>query len=327
MTPNRTVVLSRSDVQQLIDFKDLIPALEQVFCQYGNGQTLGTGLLHMNAVDGDFHIKAGGYGKYFGVKVNGGFFQNQARYGIPAIQGCIVLSDATSGYPLAVLDSVEITGQRTAATTALAALHLAKKTSRVLTVFGTGRQGRLHVEGMVQTLELEQVYVVGRDHEKAEHLAQEMALLLRIPIEATENAAAAVEKSDIVVTCTPSQAPLFSAVNVRPGTFVAAIGADGPGKQELDPALFERSTIVVDILSQCVKAGEFQHALKDGRVTDQVAAELGEVIALKKPGRVTEDEIIIFDSTGTALQDVAAAALVYERALETCRGNRINLFE
>jgi alanine dehydrogenase len=321
MTATSTVVLGRSDVQKLIDFNELIDALEEVFRQYGHGQTLGTGFLHINALDGEFHIKAGGNVAYFGVKVNGGFFQNEARYGMPAIQGCIVLSDATNGYPLALLDSVEITGQRTAATTALAALCLARKNSRVLTVIGTGRQGRLHVERLVQTLNLEQVYVVGRDQAKAESLSREMGELLAIPVETIEDAGAAVRKSDIVVTCTPSRTPLFSADDVRPGTFVAAVGADGPGKQELDPALFDRSRIVVDILSQCLRAGELQHAAKD-----RVHTELGEVVAGKKPGRLTEDEIIIFDSTGTALQDVAAAALVYEHALQTSRGSRIDLF-
>lgn len=330
MTPTvrtGTLVLGRSDIKDLLNFADLISALEQVFISYGNGQTLGTGLLHVNAVGGEFHVKAGGTQQYFGVKVNGGFFENPARFRMPAIQGCIILADARNGLPLAIMDSIEITGLRTAATTALAARYLARKNARVLTVIGTGRQGRLHVEGLAKEFHLEQVYVVGRDPVKAELLAQELGLSLAIPVHAPSNVSVAVLAADIVVTCTPSREPLFETDAVKPGTFVAAIGADGPGKQELDPSLFEGSRIVVDILSQCVHAGELQHALKAGRVTkDQVHAELGEVAAGKKPGRVTDDEITIFDSTGTALQDLAAASLVYEKALTAGRGTSFNLF-
>jgi ornithine cyclodeaminase/alanine dehydrogenase-like protein (mu-crystallin family) len=149
---------------------------------------------------------------------------------------------------------------------------------------------------------------------------------LNVPIEATTDVRGAVRASGIVVTCTASRALLFPAEDVQPGTFIAAVGADAPGKQELDPDLLRRTKIVVDLTIQCVKVGELQHAISAGLLTpEKVYAELGEIVAGKKPGRLSDDEIIIFDSTGTALQDVAAAALVYERAIETSRGERINL--
>jgi alanine dehydrogenase len=147
MTPtvsNATVLLNRSDIRSLMNFKDFLDAMEQVFRLHGGGQTLSTGLLHIDALDGEFHVKAGGIQKntnnraYFGVKVNGGFFHNEERYGLPSVQGCILLFDATTGSPLALLDSVDITRQRTAATTTLAALHLAKKHSQTMTVIGLG---------------------------------------------------------------------------------------------------------------------------------------------------------------------------------------------
>ena len=335
MTPtlsNATVVLNRSDIRSLINFKDFLDAMERVFRLYGCGQTLSTGLLHIDSLDGEFHVKAGGIQEsndnrgYFGVKVNGGFFHNEERYGLPSIQGCILLFDATTGSPLALLDSVDITRQRTAATTTLAALHLAKKHPQTITVIGTGRQARVHLEGMVPLLEPQRVYVAGRELTKCQRLADEMSPDLNVPIEATTDVRGAVRASDIVVTCTASRAPLFQSDDVQPGTFIAAVGADAPGKQELDPDLFQRSKIVVDLTIQCVKVGELQHAIGTGLLTpEKVHAELGEIVAGKKPGRLSDDEIIIFDSTGTALQDVAAAALVYERAIETSRGERINL--
>jgi alanine dehydrogenase len=335
MTPtlsNATVVLNRSDIRSLINFKDFLDAMERVFRLYGCGQILSTGLLHIDSLDGEFHVKAGGIQEsndnrgYFAVKVNGGFFHNEERYGLPSIQGCILLFDAITGSPLALLDSVDITRQRTAATTTLAALHLAKKHPQTITVIGTGRQARVHLAGMVPLLEPQRVYVAGRELTKCRRLADEMSPDLNVPIEATTDVRGAVRASGIVVTCTASRALLFPAEDVQPGTFIAAVGADAPGKQELDPDLLRRTKIVVDLTIQCVKVGELQHAISAGLLTpEKVYAELGEIVAGKKPGRLSDDEIIIFDSTGTALQDVAAAALVYERAIETSRGERINL--
>ena len=179
---------------------------------------------------------------------------------------------------------------------------------------------------MVRLLEPQRVYVVGRELTKSKRLADEMSQDLSVPAEASTDVRGAVRASDIVVTCTASRAPLLPADDVQPGTFIAAVGADAPGKQELDPHLFQRSKIVVDLTIQCVKVGELQHAIGAGLLTpEKVHAELGEIVARKKPGRLSDDKTIIFDSTGTALQDVAAAALIYERAIETSRGEQINL--
>jgi ornithine cyclodeaminase/alanine dehydrogenase-like protein (mu-crystallin family) len=127
---------------------------------------------------------------------------------------------------------------------------------------------------------------------------------------------AALAQSDICVTCTPSHAPFVARGDLAPGTFVAAVGADSEGKQELAADLVASSAVIVDLGEQCASIGELHHALDAGLMTvDQVRAELGEVVTGKKPGRISDDEIVIFDSTGTALQDVATASLVYERAV------------
>lgn len=315
--PPAILMLNRNEVRALLRFKDVLSAMERVFRLHGNGRTLSTGLLHIDAEDGEFHVKAGGiHGTteirgYFGVKVNGGFFQNPKRHTLPSIQGSILLVDSSTGSPLALMDSLEITGLRTAATTTLAAQLLGQKQARTLTIFGTGRQAHIHLDGMIPVLKPQRTYVVGRELEKAERLAEEVASAHGVAVVPTTDATNAVHSSEIVVTCTASRAPLFRADDVQPGTFIAAVGADSPGKQELDPKLFERCTTVADIRTQCLHAGELQHAGPN----HQVCAELGEIVAGKKPGRTQDREIIVFDSTGTALQDVAAAALVYELAL------------
>jgi len=136
----------------------------------------------------------------------------------------------------------------------------------------------------------------------------------------------AVLQSDICVTCTPSRQFYLRREHIAPGTFVAAVGADNEDKQELDPTLLGRSKVVVDLVEQCATIGELHHAL-DQKVMnkDQVHAELGEVVAATKPGRTSNDEVIVFDSTGMALQDVVTSALVYEKAKQQGAGTTIEI--
>ena len=151
---------------------------------------------------------------------------------------------------------------------------------------------------------------------------------LAISIQAVEDLASAVSKSDVVITCTPSKKPFMMKEFVTPGTLVASIGSDSPDKHELGVSLMHETKVVVDILEQCVMAGELHHALEaDILSKDGVHAEIGQVVAGKKPGRESEDEIIIYDATGTALQDTAAAALCYEKAIKKQIGRYINFFE
>ena len=170
------------------------------------------------------------------------------------------------------------------------------------------------------------MFVYDSDRATCEKFAHERAATLGIPVEVADDLPTAVRQSDIVVTCTPAHEPLIHVADVRPGTFVAGVGADNEDKQELDPALLARATVVVDSLEQCATIGDLHHALKAGVVArSSVHAELGQIIAGLRPGRTSLDEITVFDSTGTALQDVAAAAMVYERALAAGAGTRVDL--
>jgi ornithine cyclodeaminase/alanine dehydrogenase-like protein (mu-crystallin family) len=288
-------------------------------------------VLSVPARDGGFHIKAAGLQldrTYFAAKINGNFFQNTPRFGLPNIQGVIVLCDGDNGYPLAVMDSIEITIVRTGAATAVAAKYLARQDSQVATICGCGNQGRIQLRALTRVRPLQRAYAFDADAGQARRFADAMSAELGIEVTAISDLARAVAQSDICVTCTPSRQPFLNRGEVRPGTFIAAVGADSPEKQELDPALLASNPVVVDILEQCATIGELHHALEQGLVTRaDVRAELGEVIVGRKPGRASDAETIIFDSTGTALQDVAAAAIVYEKALSAGRGVGLNLSE
>jgi alanine dehydrogenase len=323
------LVLSRRDVAALLSLEECIVAVERAFRLHAEGKTPPPGVLGIHAGEGGFHIKAAGLTltrPYFAAKTNANFSANPARFGLPAIQGIVTLFDAENGAPLAVMDSIEITIVRTGAATAVAAKHLARRDVAVATICGCGNQGRSQLKALKAVLPLKRVYAFDTDRAQAERFAAAMSAELGIGVEVAGDLGRAVGQSGVCVTCTPARRPFLRRVDVAPGTFVAAVGADSEDKQELDPALLASSTVVVDILEQCATIGELHHALAGGLMTRaDVHAELGEVVAGRKPGRTSTDEVIIFDSTGTALQDVAAAAVVYEKARAAQRGLVLDL--
>lgn len=324
-----TLILTRRDVAALLSIEECNQAVEHVFRLYGEGKTQAPGVLGVHARDGGFHIKAGLLQlnrSYFAAKINANFPNNPKRLGLPTIQGVIVLSDAANGFPLAVMDSTEITAQRTAAATAVAAKYLARPESKTLTICGCGVQGRTSLRALMCLFPLEQVFVYDIDSTRSEKFVSDLSKELAIAINAVDQLEGATLQSDICVTCTPSRQFFLQRKHISPGTFVAAVGADNEDKQELDPTLLGGSKVVVDLVEQCATIGELHHALDQKVMTkDQVHAELGEVVAATKPGRTSNDEIIVFDSTGMALQDVVTSALVYEKARQQRAGTTIEL--
>lgn len=325
------LILCRDDVASLFTLDEYIDAVESAFAAYANGRTLQPALMHVDGVGGEFHVKAGGLDvggcTYFGLKANGGFFGNPER-GKPAIQGVIYLADATDGTPLAILDSIHITIQRTGAATAVAARYLARKDSSVVTICGAGRQGRIQLASLTQVFAVKHAYVWDRNATVADRFASEMSAAYEIPVTRIARPVDGTRESDIVVTCTPSHEPFIGPADIEPGTFVAAVGADSPEKQELDSRLLAKGTVVTDITAQCARVGELHHAIDASpplmRVED-VHAELGDVIVGRKSGRQSQKEITIYDATGTALQDTACAAAIYAKAIDAGRGTRIAL--
>jgi ornithine cyclodeaminase/alanine dehydrogenase-like protein (mu-crystallin family) len=314
-----TLVLTRLDVQRLLAWDECIAAVEAAFLLHAEGRSLAPGVLAVPSREGGFHVKAAGLHLdrvYFAAKTNANFPNNPSRHGLPAIQGVVVLCDADDGRLLAVMDSIELTIRRTAAATAVAARWLARPDAEVLTVCGGGQQGRAHLRALARVLSLRHAFVFDKDQAAARACADELQAELGIDITPVPDHVEAVRASDVCVTCTPSRQPFLLRAQVRAGTFVAAVGADSPDKQELDPALLAAGVVVADVLEQCASMGELHHALAAGALgRADVHAELADLVTGRKPGRRSSDEITIFDSTGTALEDVAAAAVVYERAL------------
>jgi alanine dehydrogenase len=327
--PSPALLLTRSDVADLLDLDACIAAVEDAFRRHGEGGTV-TGVLGIHVPGGGFHIKAGvlRLGRpYFAAKTNANFPNNPATHGLPTIQGVIVLADAELGTPLALLDSGEITTLRTGAATAVAAKYLARADARTAAIIGCGNQGRVQLRALQRVRPLARVRVYDRDRGRADEFARALAPELGLNIEVASDPRAAARTSDIVVTCTPAREPVLDVADVAPGSFIAAVGADNPDKQEIAPALLAASRVVVDVLEQAATIGDLHHAIAAGAMTVDDVCELGQIVAGRLPGRRTPTETIVFDSTGMALQDVAAAAAVYERALAAGRGTPVRLAE
>ena len=208
----------------------------------------------------------------------------------PAIKGVIAVFDIHDGTPLAMLDSAPITTLRTAAATAVAAKYLARKDAKTLAIIGFGTQGRAHVDAIKRVRDIETIrtFDIGDTIDVAD--------------------------ADIIVTCTPSKTPILDARHLRPGMFIAGVGADNPEKHELSPALLASSRVIVDVLEQAATMGDLHHAIEAGVMTrEDVAGELADVVC-GRVMRTNDEEIFVFDSTGTGLQDLAAARVVVGRA-------------
>jgi alanine dehydrogenase len=324
-----TRLLTRGDVAALLTLDECIAAVEEAFALQGTGRALGPGVLGLHAPGGGFHIKTAGLGLsrlYVAAKLNANFPGNGPRWGLPTIQGVVVLSDGETGRPLALMDSTELTALRTGAATAVAARHLARPDVRVATIVGCGRQGRVQLAALTRVRRLERAWAVDRDPAIAARFADEMSRALALDVRPAGAVAEIAPLGDLCVTCTPSRVPLLHRADVAPGTFIAAVGADNEDKLEIDPALMAAGTVVVDSLEQCVAIGDLHHALAAGALAvADVHATLADVVAGHRPGRTSADEITIFDSTGVAIEDVAAAAVAYEKAIAAGRGLTIDL--
>jgi alanine dehydrogenase len=308
------LLLSAADVERLLTPAACIAAVEDAFRQLAQGRVPAPAILGLHAGDGSFHVKAGllAAGRpYFAAKVNANFPGN-GRHGLPTIQGIVYLCDGASGAPLAIMDSGTITALRTAAASAVAAKYLAARDCDTALVCGCGGQALAQVRALQAVRPARRWLALDADSKKAAVFSDAASAILKVEVTPVTHLARAVGDSRVVVTCTTATRHFISRDMVQPGTFIAAVGADSDNKQEIDPQLLARAKVVTDLTAQAATIGDLHHAIACGAMRrEDVHAELGEVVAGMKPGRTRDDEIFVFDSTGTGLQDVAAAIAAY----------------
>ena len=312
------LLLPRSLVSRLATPNDYLCATRSAFADMAEGRTEISTVGHVRGLDGAFHIKAAGQPvverPLAVVKVNGNFPQNGGRHQLPTIQGFIALLDAQLGCVLALMDTIEITARRTAAATALAAQYLADPEAHTLGIIGCGVQARYHVQALAEIFRIDEVRYCDINDAAAQSFE---AFLHGASLQSTRacDARAACKAADIVVTLTPSTRAVLHVMDIAPGTFVAGVGADNPLKQELASDLLCASHVVVDSLAQASTMGDLHHAIERGEMSvGSVHCELADLVIGRMAGRTDKITRWVFDSTGLAVQDLAAARMVYELA-------------
>ena len=318
MTKQGTKFLTRSDIARLMSLDDYLLAAEEAFAGMATGRIGVPPPMHLAGAGGGFHIKgasSAGGSRHVAVKLNSNFPENPSERNLPTIQGVIVLADAADGSMLAIMDSMEVTLQRTAAATALAARHLARPDASTLAICGCGAQALAQLRALANVFSLQRVNLWDRDFERARAFAENFGGDPAIEMQAAPALDQATRDSGLIVTCTTATTPFLGPDCVSEGTFIAAVGADSPAKSEIMPELMARSVIVTDVLEQCAVMGDLHHAILAGkRARDDRYAELGEVVIGKSKPRINDSDIVVFDSTGTAAQDLTAALRIHQLA-------------
>lgn len=326
----KILLLSRKDVEKIVSMREVIEAVEEAFLAKGLGkvQMPPKSYIYFNRFQGDFRVMPA----YLedmgaaGVKIVNVHPKNPQKYGLPTVMATIFLLDPKTGAPLAIMDGTWITNMRTGAGGAVAAKYLARKDSHVVAMVGAGVQARTQLMALNEVLDIDEVRVSDAVKGKAKKYAEEMGKLLGIEIEPMTDVEKTIKGADIVVTVTTARGPIVKDEWISEGMHINAIGADAPGKQELDPEILKRAKIVVDDMKQALHSGEVNVPLSEGIIArGDIYAEFGEVITGKKPGRASRDEITIFDSTGLAIQDIATDWKVYQKAKKMGKGRKVEL--
>ncbi len=314
-------LLFESEIRSLMGPKEALEAVRDAFVKLARSEVMLPGVIGVVIPETrtEAHVK-GAYlrgAPFFSIKAASGSYNNPSK-GLPVSGGLVLVFDATTGFPRAILfDNGYLTDLRTGAAGALAADLLAKKEVGQVGIVGAGTQARFQLEALLGVRRPNSVVAWGRSLVKATAYANEMERRHGVRIKVVSSVEAAVEGSDVIVTVTPATQPLVRADWVGQGTHITAVGSDGPGKQELEAAVLGKADkVVADRLEQCLHYGEIHHAVGAGVMREEdVYAELGEIAAGVKKGRESDEEITIADLTGVGVQDAAVANRVVEDAL------------
>ncbi|MFW6119066.1 MAG: ornithine cyclodeaminase family protein [Planctomycetota bacterium] len=315
MTSRKTLLLKGSDVQAVLNIRDAIGAVEEVFRAYGEGRVQMPPKPYLDFGEGDLRCMPA-YCEEVGLATVKNVNSHPNNMDLPTVMATVTVFEPRTGFALAIMDGTYLTAMRTGAAGGVAASHLARPDSRVAGFVGAGRQAETQLAALLEVLPgLEQALFYDVDEGRATGLAARVKGndLLRAAACTLEEA---VRKADVLVTTTPVRDPLVRREWVQPGTHINAIGADAPGKQELEREVLGDARVVVDNWEQASHGGEINVAVTSGLMArEDIYADIGQIVAGKKEGRTSEGQITVFDSTGLAIQDLACAAHVYRQVM------------
>ncbi|MEP0814271.1 MAG: ornithine cyclodeaminase family protein [bacterium] len=327
-----TLILSRTDVQELLDMHTTIEILEPAFASLSAGKAVmptrtpikvedeGGLALFMPALIPDLGA--------LGAKIVTVYKENPSKFGIPNVLGTIVLLDKASGDPVCIMEGGFLTAMRTGGASGVATKHMARADSKVHVVFGTGVQARTQAWAVAAAAQgLQKCIVHSLDPPEMKHqFAEGILKLTGIQTSVAESAEAATREADILTLATSSAEPVISADWLKPGVHINGIGSHTANMREIDTETVVRSRIVCDHVASCkAEAGDFIIPANEGKWNwNAVVGELGEVVSGKVDGRTSNDEITLFKSVGLAIQDLSVARAVFQKALEKGRGLNFN---
>ena len=307
-----TLLLTRHDILNLITMPETLEAVEQAFTDYATGKAIMPTKAYLTLPNGDFRAMPASVPGAAGLKWVNVHPENQ-KLGLPTVMAIVIYSDPETGYPLAILDATELTAYRTGAAAAIASKYLARKDAKTLGLIGAGKQAQTQLLAHMEFFKFNEIKVFDRSPEAAVGF-KKIFPNLPVKVVGLEEACG----SDIICTLTPSRIPFLKFEWLKPGTHINAIGADAPGKEELEPEVLARSIVVVDDIEQSTHAGELNVPVAKGLfAASDIYATLGELTSGKKPGRIDRKSITVFDSTGLAIQDIATVRFIYKKALES----------
>jgi len=318
-----TLVLTQNEIEKILDMKDVMKAVENAFKLHGLGKTQMPAKIYLTFEKGDLRAMPACLNGKAGIKWVNSHPSNR-EVGLPTVMALLIYNDPETGFPLAVMDATHITNMRTGAAGGIAAMYLAKKDSRIFGFIGAGTQARTQIMALKEVFKVERVKVYDINKKSLNDFSK-FCEKMGIDIEVTD--AKNVCKCDVLTTSTPSRKPVVKNSWINEGMHINAIGADAPGKQELDEEILLRAKIVVDDYEQAIHGGEINVAISKGVIKrEDIYATLGEIITGVKKGR-EGNEITVFDSTGLAIQDIATASVVFEKAVKMGAGMKIKFFE
>jgi alanine dehydrogenase len=312
-----TLLLNGDDVQEHAALSEVVPAVEAAFAAFarGDAQMPAKSYIDLPAYNGDFRSMPAYLSTpewdAAGIKWINVHPDNPEKFDLPTVLGTMIYSDPETAFPLAILDGKELTQLRTGAAAAVATDYLAVADADSLGIVGAGVQSYTQLRAIAQVRDIERVVIADRDEDK---IARFIAAF-EDEFEVVGGSIAEAAACDVLSTVTPVESPIVPREAVGPHTHINAIGADAAGKHELDDGILLDSKLAIDDYEQTTHSGEINVPWSQGVLDDDdIHGSVGEIVIGEKPGRVAADGITVFDSTGLAIQDVAAARIAYEHA-------------
>jgi alanine dehydrogenase len=317
-----TLLLNKKEVRRLINIGDVISAVETAFKDYTANKGEMPSKVYLTAKEGDFRAMPASLPGEAGMKWVSVYPGNMAK-SLPTVMAVLIFNDPATGYPLAIMDASEITALRTAATSTIASKYLARKNPKTLGIVGAGYQSYHHIKAHCELFKFREILISDISPKAAGRLVDS---LINLPLRACS--IEETVQADIVCTLTPAHQPVVMKKWLKPGTHINAVGADAEGKEELEPSILNDATVIVDDLRQAIHAGEINVPVSKGLFKkEQIHATLGEIISGNKAGRINDEMITVFDSTGLAIEDIATAGMLYQKARQSGTGMSINLVD